>query len=329
MASNNRSQSSTDQQSTPIRIGISSCLLGEKVRFNGGHAKDSFLVDTFGCFVEWVPVCPEVEIGLGTPRETLRLVRMDNGIRLIMPKPGVDHTNSMRAYAERRVNELTREDLSGYILKKDSPTCGMERVKVYDSNKVPSKSGRGVFAEVLLEASPLLPVEEEGRLNDPRLWENFVERIFAYHRLRRLFSKRWTVGDLVAFHTAHKFQLRAHSEQAYRRMGRLVADAKAVPRDKVRSQYEFEFMSALAKMATPKRNTDVLIHISGYFKKVLDAASKQVLLGLIDDYRYGLIPLIVPLTLIRHYIRRFDVGYLQGQVYLDPHPKELMLRNHV
>jgi uncharacterized protein YbgA (DUF1722 family)/uncharacterized protein YbbK (DUF523 family) len=313
----------------PIRIGISACLLGERVRYDGGHKRDAYLVETFGRYVEWVPVCPEVEMGLGTPRETLRLVRIGGDIRLVMPKTGADHTEAMHTYANRRVAELAKEDLCGYILKKDSPSCGMERVRVFDAQGVPAKSGRGLFAEALLRHFPHLPIEEEGRLTDPRLRENFVERVFAYHRLRALFAGRWKVGDLVGFHTAHKLLLMAHSPKAYEGLGRLVAGAKAVPRAELRERYESEFMRALSELATTKRQTNVLLHILGYFRKQLDGDSRGELLAVIEDYRRGLVPLIVPITLIRHYVRRFDVAYLRGQIYLEPHPKELMLRNHV
>lgn len=313
----------------PIRIGISACLLGEKVRYDGGHKRDAYLVETFGRYVEWVPVCPEVEMGLGTPRETLRLVRTGGDTRLVMPKTGADHTEAMRAYASRRIAELAEEDLCGYILKKDSPSCGMERVRVFDAHGVPAKSGRGLFAEALLQYSPHLPVEEEGRLTDPRLRENFVERVFAYRRLRTLFAGRRKVGELVAFHTAHKLLLMAHSPKAYESLGRLVAGAKAVPRAELRERYETEFMRALGAIATAKRQVNVLLHILGYFRMHLDDDSRRELLSVIEDYRRGLVPLIVPITLIRHYVRRFDVTYLRGQIYLEPHPKELMLRNHV
>ena len=313
----------------PIRIGISACLLGEKVRYDGGHKRDAYLVETFGRYVEWVPVCPEVEMGLGTPRETLRLVRTQGDIRLIMPRTGADHTEAMRAYASRRVAELAKEDLCGYVLKKGSPSCGMERVRVFNPQGVPAKSGRGLFAAALLEHFPLLPVEEEGRLSDPRQRENFVERVFAYHRLRTFFAGRWKLGELVAFHTAHKLLLMAHSPKAYETLGRLVARAKAVPRAELRERYEAGFMRALGEMATTKRHVDVLLHIVGHFRGQLDDDSRRELLALIEDYRRGLLPLIVPITLIRHYVRRFDVAYLRGQVYLELHPKELMLRNHV
>ncbi len=181
-----------------VRIGVSSCLLGAKVRFDGGHKKDDFLVNTFGEWVQWVPVCPEVEVGMGTPRESVRLVRKDADVRMVAPKSGKDWSEAMRTYSAQRVEKLATSELSGYVLKKDSPSCGMERVKVYGDG-MPTKSGRGVFAEALLARLPNLPVEEEGRLCDPRLRDNFVERVFAYHRLRQFFSGRWTVGGLVAF----------------------------------------------------------------------------------------------------------------------------------
>ena len=313
----------------PIRIGVSACLLGQEVRYDGGHKRDPFLVETFGRYVEWVHVCPEVEVGLGTPRDPIRLERDGKGVRLVNPKTGTDLTRKMRTYATRRVAALGGQNFCGYILKKDSPSCGMERVRVYDGKGVPSRNGRGLFAEALLRRCPNLPVEEEGRLNGPRLRENFVERVFAYRRLRSLFAGRWTIGDLVRFHTAHKLQLLSHSPKAYSALGRLVAGTKPVPRERLRARYEAEFMRALAVIATPRRHANVLHHIVGHFKEYLDDESRRELLSLIDDYRAGLVPLVVPLTLVCHYACRFDIPYLKGQVYLDPHSKELMLRNHV
>jgi uncharacterized protein YbgA (DUF1722 family)/uncharacterized protein YbbK (DUF523 family) len=312
----------------PIRIGVSTCLLGEPVRYDGGHKRDPFLVETFGRYVEWVPVCPEVEAGLGVPRESMHLRRSGDQLRLVTTKTGVDHTDAMRRYTTRRVAALNALDLCGYVLKKGSPSCGMERVKVY-GHSGPVASGRGLFAESLLKACPHLPVEEEGRLNDPRLRENFVERVFAYRRLRSLFSRRWTVGHVVAFHTAHKLQLMAHSPRLYAELGRLVAGAKAAARPALRAAYEAQVMSALEVMATPKRHVNVLQHILGYFTDQLDAAARRELLELVEDYGRGALPLVVPLTLVRHYVRQFGIAYLQAQTYLEPHPKELMLRNHV
>jgi uncharacterized protein YbbK (DUF523 family) len=213
-------------EETPIRVGISSCLLGQKVRYDGGHKRDAFLTDVFGPFVEWVPVCPEVEFGMGIPRESIRLVRDGEDVRLVGERSRTDYTATMRPWVRKRARELEKFDLCGYVLKKDSPSCGMERVRVYDANGVPSKTGRGLFADALISHFEALPVEEEGRLNDARLRENFVERVFAYHRLRALFSGRWTLGKLVAFHTAHKLQLLAHSPAGYRELGRLVASAR-------------------------------------------------------------------------------------------------------
>ena len=313
----------------PLRIGISACLLGQEVRFDGGHKRDAFLTKVLGPYVEYVPVCPEVEMGLGTPRETLRLVRQPAGLRMVTTRTGVDHTDGMQRWSKKRLTELESEELSGYVLKKDSPSCGMERVKTYGAAMMPARDGRGIFASALLERCPLLPVEEEGRLSDPTLRENFIERIFAYRRVRDFFRGRWTPGALVAFHTAHKMSLLSHSTSAYSEMGRLVAQAGSLPRVELRRAYETLFMQTLAKPATRARHTNVLHHMAGHLKKQLDADSRAELASCIDDYRRGLVPLVVPLTLIRHYVRIHRVTYLEGQVYLEPHPRELMLRNHV
>ena len=318
-----------DSSPRPIRVGISACLLGQQVRFDGGHKRDAFLTETFGRFVEWAPVCPEVECGFGTPREAMRLVRVEHGVRLLTIKTGIDLTAPMERFSRSRVSALAREDLSGYVLKKDSPSCGLERVKVYDRYGTPARGGRGLFAAALVEAFPHLPVEEEGRLADPRLRDNFVERVFAYWRLRGLFAARWTVGDLVRFHTAHKLLLLAHAPEAYRQLGRLVAGARGVSRRDLEQRYVDGFMRVLAQLATARRHTNVLQHMAGYFKDRLDAASKRELAEAIADYRRGLVPLVVPLTLLRHHVRMLDMTYLAGQTYLQPHPKELMLRNHV
>jgi len=312
------------------RIGISSCLLGREVRFDGGHKRDPFLTESFARHVEWVPVCPEVELGLGIPRETIRIERGEDGLHLVAPKSGTDHTHAMRRFAAARVRALGELGLAGYVLKKDSPSCGMERVKVHARDGAPAKrDGRGFFAAALIEAMPSLPVEEEGRLHDPRLRENFVSRVFAYQRLRQLFAARFTQGELVAFHTAHKLQLLAHSPEGYRALGRLVARGKELGRPALRDAYASGFMAALTQLATPRRQTNVLQHCLGYFKKRLDPASRAELAALIDDYRRGLVPLVVPLTLLQHHVRRIDEPYLAGQIWLAPHPRELMLRNHV
>lgn len=315
---------------TPLRIGISSCLLGDEVRFDGGHKRDAFLASTLAPFVEWVRVCPEVEVGMGVPREPVRLVAVNGDTRMIATRSGVDHTDSMRAFAARRTRQLASLNLRGYVLKKDSPSCGMERVKVYDGEgAVPVRTGVGLFAAVLKERFPALPIEEEGRLQDPVLRENFIERIFAYDRLRELFDGRWTLRGLIAFHTAHKMALLAHSTTAYQALGRLVASAKGMARTEVRRRYETSFMQTLARPSTPARHANVLMHMAGHLKRRLDDESRQELARTIDEHRRGLLPLIVPLTLLRHHVRAQGVAYLAGQTYLEPHPRELMLRNHV
>jgi uncharacterized protein YbgA (DUF1722 family)/uncharacterized protein YbbK (DUF523 family) len=321
------------------RIGISACLLGAAVRFDGGPKRDPFLVETVGPFVEWVPVCPEDEAGFGTPREPMRLqfVGLPRTIdaagaelpALVMTRTGEDVTARLLRWTRRRVAELVRVGLSGYVLKKDSPSCGMARVRVYHPSGRVERVGSGIFAAELMRRFPDLPVEEEGRLSDPGLRENFIERVFAHRRLRRLFETGWTRGDLVRFHTAHKLTLMAHSPSAYRTLGRLVAGARTLSRRALESEYRMGFMGALRALATPARQTNVLQHMMGYFKRTLDADARGELLSVIQDYRRGLVPLIVPMTLIRHHVRRVGVPYLEGQVYLEPAPRELALRNHV
>jgi len=313
----------------PIRIGISACLLGHNVRYDGGHRQDPYLTDTLSQYFQWVPVCPEVEAGLSTPRPTMRLESRDGEIRLITIVSREDLTARVRRYARSRVAALADEQLCGCLLKKNSPSCGMERVKVFEDQKAARRNGRGLYADALLTRYPNLPVEEEGRLHDPGLRDNWVTRVFAYHRLQTLWRRRWTVGELVRFHTAHKFLLMAHSPKEFRELGRFVAEAKSLGRPELRATYETQFMTILSKLATRAKNTNVLHHIMGFFKRDLDGAAKRELLDHIHDYRQGIVPLVVPLTLIAHYVRLLNVEYLKDQIYLNPHPKELCLRNQV
>jgi uncharacterized protein YbgA (DUF1722 family)/uncharacterized protein YbbK (DUF523 family) len=318
-----------ERSDQPIRVGVSSCLLGQQVRYDGGHKRSRFATDQLGRFVEWVPVCPELESGMGVPRPAMRLVRDDGDVRLLEIASRRDHTARMRGFATKRVRALRGLDLCGYLLKKDSPSCGMARVKVYADGGMAKRDGRGLFASALIDAFPSLPVEEEGRLEDARLRENFIERLFAYRRLRDLFLGHWSSARVVAFHTAHKLQLMAHSPVAYRELGRLVASIRGLPRALFRERYEAGFMAALAHLATPGRNANVLQHAAGQLKRHLDPESRAELSELIHDYRRGLVPLVVAVTLLAHHARRHEIGYLNGQTYLAPHPKELMLRNHV
>jgi uncharacterized protein YbgA (DUF1722 family)/uncharacterized protein YbbK (DUF523 family) len=313
----------------PLRLGVSSCLLGEEVRFDGGHKHDRFLTDLLGRYVEWVPVCPELEVGMGVPREAVRLVGTPEAPRMVGVRSGIDHTEAMRRFSAARVRALAGLDLSGYVFKKDSPSCGMERVRVYDSSGMPSRRGRGLFAAAFREAFPLIPVEEEGRLNDPVLRENFIERVFCYRRWCALVAAGPTRGDLVAFHTAHEFLLLTHSPRHDAALRRLVGGRQAGRAAALARQYGALFMEALAVPATVKKHVNVLQRIAGFCREHLDAAERQEIAGLIDDYRRGLVPLVVPITLLGHHAARHAVAHVQGQVYLSPHPQELMLRNHV
>jgi uncharacterized protein YbgA (DUF1722 family)/uncharacterized protein YbbK (DUF523 family) len=314
----------------PVRIGISTCLLGEKVRFDGGHKRDPFLVDSFGRYVEWLPVCPEVEMGLGTPRESLRLVAYGSEIQFIMPKSGADHTTGMRDYAAKRVQELERENLSGYVLKKDSPSCGMERVRVYQNSGMPARNGRGLFAGALMKHFPHLPVEEEGRLRDPRLRENFISHVFAYKRWQLMAAEGITRRALTRFHEHHKYLLMAHNQVGTRRLGKIIGNPKQHDNDEhMAAAYLDEFTAVMRRTPTLQNHTNALQHIAGYFSKDLDPDDREELTKTIHQYRQELLPLIVPITLICHYVRKFKVPYLLDQIYLNPHPHELMLLNQL
>lgn len=312
-----------------IKIGVSTCLLGQKVRFDGGHKHDRYITQTLGQFFAFVPVCPETECGLGVPREAMRLVGDVRSPRLVTNKSHVDHTDRMLSWVADRLNGLEKEDLCGYIFKKDSPSSGLHRVKVYSDKGQPVRSGRGLFAAAFTARFPRIPVEEEGRLHDPDLRENFIERVFALKRWREALDQGQSMGILVDFHTREKLLLMAHSPKHYREMGRLVANGKSLRPTDLVDRYENLLMEALNLKATPPKHTNVLMHVMGYFKKQLSGDEKQELLELIGSYRNGHLPLIVPITLLNHFVRKHRQPYLAGQTYLTPHPIDLQLRNHV
>jgi uncharacterized protein YbgA (DUF1722 family)/uncharacterized protein YbbK (DUF523 family) len=315
-----------------IRVGVSACLLGQNVRYDGGHKRDPYVVETLGKFFTFVPVCPEVECGLGVPREPMRLTGDPAAPRLRTIKSGVDLTDRMRAWAAGRVAELAAENLCGFIFKAKSPSSGLERVKVYNDKGLPVPRGTGLFTRAFLDAFPLIPVEDEGRLHDDKLRENFIERIFTLSRWRETLAddgRASIASRLVAFTASHKLLLMSHSPELARKIGRLTAEAKNQPADVLLAAYESLLMRALALPATAAKHVNVLEHIAGYFKKQLDAGDKAELRQLLADYRAGHIPLIVPITLLAHYARKFEVAYLLEQYYLRPHPVELALRNHV
>jgi uncharacterized protein YbgA (DUF1722 family)/uncharacterized protein YbbK (DUF523 family) len=311
-----------------VRLLVSACLLGENVRYDGQHKYDAFLVETLGRFVEWERVCPESDCGMPTPRPSMHLVGDPKAPRLVS-RTGADLTEPMRRFTQARLDELTSIELCGYVCKKDSPSSGMERVKVYNDRGMPERSAAGLFTAAFMERFPLIPVEEEGRLHDALLRESFVERVFCRRRWLDLLRGGLRRGRLVEFHADHKFLLLAHGRDGYEALGRLVASAKTRSVDALFAAYEHGFMTALQKRSTKKKVIDVLQHMLGFFKKDLTRDEKAELLEAIEDYRRSLTPLIVPLTLVKHYVRKYDVTYLARQVFLSPYPAELLLRNHV
>jgi len=312
-----------------LRVGISSCILGNPVRWNAGHKLDKYLTHTLGQFVEYVPVCPEVEVGLGVPRESMRLVGDPERPRLITFKSKTDHTDKMVRWADKRVKALEKENLCGFIFKSDSPSSGMIRVKVYNDKGMPHKVGVGIFARAFMNHFPSIPVEDDGRLNNPQIRENFIQQIFTMKRWREIDTGRTNMGKLVDFHTRNKLLLLSHSQKHYRMMGKLVAAGKQLPISDLYRQYQGMLLDALKLKTTIKKNINVLQHLMGYFKKELSADEKQELLETFEHYRREQVPLIVPITLINHYVRKYQQPYLKHQTYLHPHPLELKLRIHI
>jgi uncharacterized protein YbgA (DUF1722 family)/uncharacterized protein YbbK (DUF523 family) len=311
-----------------IKLGVSACLLGQNVRYNGGHSRDPFINETLSQYIEFFPVCPEVECGFSIPREALRLVGDPESPRLITSYTKQDHTERMLSWCSKKVRELEDLDLYGFIFKKGSPSSGMERVKVYNDKGMPSNRGIGMFAGAFMDHFPLLPVEEEGRLHDPKLRENFIEAIFVLKRWRESLSPQPTRRGFVEFHTKHKLLLMAHSPSHMRMMGKLVSEMKNYTVDDFRLQYQNLLMEALRLKTTRRKHADVLTHCMGFLKKLLSSDEKRELLEIIEQYRQAHLPLIVPVTLLNHYVRKYDPPYLREQYYLKPHPIELQLRNH-
>jgi uncharacterized protein YbgA (DUF1722 family)/uncharacterized protein YbbK (DUF523 family) len=302
--------------------------MGDCVRYDGMHKHDHFLTDTLGKYVDYIPVCPEVEIGLSIPREAMRLVGSVNAPRLMTQKTGIDYTERMQTWAARRVVELQKEGLCGFVFKAKSPSSGMERVKIYTPKGDPAGSGPGMFARVFMTHFPLLPCEDEARLNDVDIRENFIDRIFTLHRYRETISQDRSVRSLTHFHAQHKYLLMTHSEKHAREMGKLLAKAKTQALAQVITRYEVLLLEAMTLRATVSKHVNVLLHMMGFFKEHLTGDEKQELLGIIGDYRNEHVPLIVPVTLINHFARKYSTAYLLDQVYLHPHPAELKLRNH-
>ncbi|MCX5892790.1 MAG: DUF523 and DUF1722 domain-containing protein [Deltaproteobacteria bacterium] len=311
-----------------IKLGLSACLLGTKVRYDGGHTWDPFVTDTLGRYLEFVPVCPETECGLGVPREPMRLVGDPVAPQLFTVRTKQELTGRLLGWAEKRVEALAQENLAGFILKSKSPSCGPARVKVYNDQGRIAGRGAGLFARAFRQRFPLLPVIDEAGLYDPEIRENFIERLFFWRRWRELLTRKPGLGDLVAFHTRHKYQLLAHSTEHYRQLGKLVARGRELARPALLADYQALALAALRLKATASKNANVLYHLLGYFKKQLSGDDKQEVLEAIDSYRRGEVPLLMPVTLINHYVRKYQEPYLKGQTYLHPHPLELRLRHH-
>jgi uncharacterized protein YbgA (DUF1722 family)/uncharacterized protein YbbK (DUF523 family) len=315
------------QYEKKINIGISSCLLGQEDRFDGGHKRDRFITDRLAEFVEFLPICPEMAIGLGVPRQPIKLVGTPNSQRVIGTRnPDLDVTEDLLRYARQTAGELA--NICGYIFKSKSPSCGMERVKLYPENgSAPTKDGVGQYASAIMEIMPSLPAEEEGRLNDPLLRENFIERIFVYSRWLNLCSSTLSMARLIDFHTKHKLVVLSRGQRGYKLLGRMIANTERLPLLTLADRYISSLMDILGLPATRRSHSNVLQHIQGYLKDALDGADKEELAETINQYRIGLLPLIVPITLLRHHCRRNPNAYIFDQVYLNPHPPELMLRN--
>jgi len=312
-----------------IKVGISACLLGQPVRFNGSHKNSPFCSQVLTEWFDYVPICPEVEIGMGVPREPIRLVREDQQIRVKnVTDQSRDYTEQLHDFADSKAPEL--KDLCGYIFMQKSPSCGVFRVKVYNLNGIPEvEPATGAYVHQLKKHLPHLPMEEAGRLNDVRLRENFIIRVFANQDWQQNVLAAPEPKNLVAFHTRYKFLLQAHSEQHYRQLGQLVATAGVTPMEELLDQYIAGFMSCLSTVAKVGNHVNVMLHMLGFLKKELPADVKASLLNLIERYQEQAVHLIVPLTLLRHYVELYEIDYLLEQKYLSPYPYELGLRNHI
>lgn len=306
-----------------IPVGISSCLLGEAVRYDGGHKLDAYIVGTLAQYFNFKPFCPEMAIGMGTPRPTIKLVKQGDEIHsVVASNPDVDVTDALRGYANQLQPDFS--GLCGYILKKGSPSCGMERVKVYLNNQ-PQQIGIGIYAKTMMQNNPLLPVEEEGRLGDPKLRENFIQRVYVLHRWQQLVGEGLTASALTRFHARHKLMIMSHGN--YVELGRLLANATKENINEVANNYIAELMKTLKKVASRKSHVNVLQHIQGYLKNGLAADDKAELSELIERYRVGEVPLIVPITLLKHYFRKNPDPYIEDSYYMSPYPQELQLIN--
>ncbi len=308
------------------RVGISACLTGKKVRYDATNAFDSYLCRTLGRHVEWVPICPEVECGLPVPREPMRLRGEPGSPRLIQTATGKDLTEHVRRWTEKRLRDLEGEGLCGFVFKAGSPCCGLNKVKVHGLNGSPPRGGSGVFARAFTRRFPLLPVAEAEGMADPSVRESFIERVFVRKRWGDLMKTGPTLKGLEDFHAAHELLIAAHDSEAAADLGRLVLRAYSLNRQKLLERYDSLLAKALSREATPSRNTRILKLFMDGLKDSLSVEERAPLRELIEDYKNGYVPLLVPIALLRHYVQRFPKPSLSRQLYLDPYPTELGLR---
>ena len=316
----------TDESKIPI--GISSCLLGERVRYDGGHKGHSYIMRTLGEYFEFKPFCPELAIGLGIPRKPIRLSRASGGdVRVVeSDDSSKDYTEKLAECADAQ--QTWQRQLCGYILKKDSPSCGMERVKIWD-DVMPIREGVGVYADRMMQNVPYLPVEEEGRLGDAILRENFIQRVFVLRRWHQMVADGLTLAKLIDFHARHKLIIMSHDQIYYQKLGRLIASTSKQDLEEKASEYLLELMAGLKIRATRKNHVNTLQHIQGYLKNYLDKEDKQEMIQTIENYRTGMIPLIVPITLLNHFFRKHPNDYIENSWYMRPYPAELSLQNTI
>ena len=317
-----------------IKVGISACLLGEKVRYNGGHKRSRYLEDVLSEYFDYTPICPEMGIGMGVPRKPIRLITTsgnnETGIEAALSDDNnVRFTQQLKDYAKHQASQLT--DSCGYIFMQKSPSCGYTRVKLYHENGNPLEVAQGIYAAELDRLLPLMPKEEAGRLSDAMIRENFITRVMAYHDWQENVASNITSKNLLDFHVRYKYLLMAHHIQSYQILGQSLSNLKAKPLNEIAHDYITTFMDALKHIANRKKNTNVLQHLQGYLKNNLTADEKQEMLALVNQYRTGLVPIVVPLTLLNHHIKKHtdDDNYLRKQKYLNPHPYELGLRNAI
>ena len=315
--------------STPIKIGISACVLGEQVRYNGCSEKDPYITEVLAKFVEFVPICPEVACGMGVPREEMRQVDCNGDIRLIGGESGEDWTDRMGTWSDRVLPGLNEEGLNGFILRSKSPTCALRKARIYMTDGKPPRFGAGFFAERLHQAFPLLPLESNDRLYNPLIRENFIRRVFILKRWKDLLAKGMQIGNLVDFHNRHKMLIRAHDIRGYRQLGKLLGESTVFNTDEIFDTYGNMLFRSLTLKATPRKNADVLKHAAGFIKKDIDADDMQDLVTKINGYKNGKLPLAVPVTLINFFARKYDKPYLLQQYFFNPDEAELRLLNHI